>query len=272
METIQVAMLALVQGITEFLPISSSAHLILAPLLVGYPLQGLAFDVAVHLGTLLAVIGYFRHEVVGIAGAMLGTLPHRDQKAPPQARLGWLIIVATLPVLILGLPLKAVLEVLRQDDELIAFVIAATTIGFALVLWWADIRGQRDRDEHDLGWRDALIIGIMQAMAIIPGTSRSGITITAGLLLGLTRAAASRFSFLLAIPTILMAGLIATLDLLGAPEPVDWWTLWLGATLSFVVAYLTIHFFLKFIERLSMLPFVLYRLLLGGAILVLLNL
>lgn len=270
MDTVQTLLLALVQGVTEFLPISSSAHLILAPLLIGYPLQGLAFDVAVHLGTLLAVMGYFRREVIGMATAMLGSLRGRDA-ATPDARLGWMIVIATVPVIILGLPLKSVLEVLRSDDNLVALVIAATTIGFGLLLWWADARGRRHRTEHSIRWRDALLIGLAQVTAIIPGTSRSGITITAALLLGLTRQAASRFSFLLAIPTILMAGLVSAMDLLASVEPVDWQALWLGAMVSFVVAYLTIHFFLAFIERVSMLPFVVYRLLLGAVILVLLN-
>jgi undecaprenyl-diphosphatase len=178
-----------------------------------------------------------------------------------------MIVLATAPLLVLGLPLKGVLEALREDDRLLALVIAATTIAFGLLLWISDVRGRRVRDEHSVGWKDALIVGVLQAIAIIPGTSRSGITITAGLFLGLTRQAASRFSFLLSIPTIVMAGALETLDLVQSPDPVDWTPLWLGALLSFVVAYLTIHFFLAIIERISMLPFVLYRFLLGAVIL-----
>ena len=270
METEQIVLLALVQGITEFLPISSSGHLILTPLLFGYALQGLAFDVAVHLGTLLAVIGYFRREVTAMAGAAAAGLLRRE--ASPEAHLAGMLGLATLPVVVLGLPLKGLLEGLRADAHLIALIVASTTIGFGALLWWADARGRRNRDESGIGWREALIIGLLQALAIFPGTSRSGITITGGLLLGLTRRAASRFSFLLAIPTILMAGALETLDLVQSTETVDWRALWLGSAVSFVVAYLTIHFFLRFIERVSMLPFVLYRFLLGGAILVLLYL
>ncbi|NEX21680.1 undecaprenyl-diphosphate phosphatase [Thiorhodococcus mannitoliphagus] len=266
METIQILLLGFVQGITEFLPISSSGHLVLAPLLFGYELQSLAFDVSVHLGTLAAVILYFRHEVVRMVLAVMGSMRTRRLE-DPDARLGWMLLLATLPVVLLGLPLKSVLEYLRQDETLIALVIAGTTIGFGLLLWWADWSGRRSRDEYSIGWRDAVIVGLMQAVAIIPGTSRSGITITAGLMLGLTRQAASRFSFLLAIPTILMAGALETLDLLEAQDPTDWSALGLGGAVSFVVAYLTIHFFLRFIERISMLPFVLYRFLLGGVIL-----
>lgn len=265
METIQILLLGFVQGVTEFLPISSSGHLVLTPLLFGYALQSLAFDVAVHLGTLAAVMLYFRQEIVRMTLAVFASVRTR-RIDDPDARLGWVIIIATIPVVLLGLPLKAVLEFLREDDRLIALVIAATTIGFGMLLWWADFSGKRNRDEYSLTWKDALIIGLLQAIAIIPGTSRSGITITAGLLLRLGRRAASRFSFLLAIPTILMAGALETLDLLEAPGPTDWFALSLGAAISFLVAYITIHFFLRFIERVSMLPFVLYRFLLGGVI------
>jgi undecaprenyl-diphosphatase len=271
MVSIQIALLAFVQGLTEFLPISSSGHLILTPLLFGYELQDLSFDVAVHVGTLLAVVLYFRREIASMALAMTGGLL-RQELAPERvkdARLGWMVIIATLPVLVLGLPLKSVLEVLRADDTLIALVIAGTTIGFGLLLRYADWRGSRRLDEYAINWVAALVIGLFQAIAIIPGTSRSGITMTAGLFIGLTRHAASRFSFLLSIPTILLAGAVATKDLLDASGPVDWTALGLGALLSFMVAYLTIHFFLRFIERISMLPFVLYRLLLGGVILAL---
>jgi undecaprenyl-diphosphatase len=268
LETIQIVLLALVQGITEFLPISSSGHLILTPLLFGYELQSLAFDVALHLGTLAAVMLYFRREIATMTIAVLHSLRTRRFNAP-DARLGWMIILATLPVILLGLPLKSVLEVLRDDPALVALVVASTSIGFGLLLWWADFSGKRARDEYGVGWKAALFVGVMQAIAIIPGTSRSGITITAALMLGLTRKAASRFSFLLAIPTIIMAGSLETLDLVQAGEPVDWMSLLLGATLSFVFAYLTIHYFLKFIERISMLPFVIYRVLLGAVILML---
>lgn len=269
MDALQILILSFVQGITEFLPISSSGHLILTPLLFGYELQSLAFDVALHLGTLGAVMLYFRRELIAMTRAVLGSLRTRRFLADPDARLGWMIVLATLPVVLLGLPLKSLLEILRDDPTLVALVVAGTSIGFGLLLWWADWRGRRVRDEFSIGWKDALLVGLMQAVAIIPGTSRSGITITAALLLGLTRQAASRFSFLLAIPTILMAGALETLDLVQAAEPVDWTSLWLGAGLSFVFAYLTIHFFLRFIERISMLPFVIYRLLLGGVILML---
>jgi undecaprenyl-diphosphatase len=265
MDLVQIVLLACVQGLTEFLPISSSGHLIVTPLLFGYALQSLAFDVAVHVGTLAAVVLYFRQELLQMTVAAGLSLRTRSL-ADPSARLAWMVVVATLPILALGFPLKALLELLREDARLIGLVIAGTTIGFGLLLWLADRIGRRLRDEYSLGWTGALVIGLFQAIAIVPGTSRSGITMTAGLFIGLTRHAASRFSFLLSIPTILIAGLLETKALLESPGPVAWGELWLGAALSFAVAYLTIHFFLRFIERISMFPFVLYRIALGTLI------
>ncbi len=264
MEMLQILILAAVQGLTEFLPISSSAHLILAPRVMGYADQGLAFDVAVHVGSLVAVVGYFHREVIAIGGDFLRSLGH-PMSGSEDARLGWMIILATIPVGLFGLVMKSLVE----DDLRAPVVIAATTLVFGMLLLVADRLGKRQRDEYSINWSDALLIGAFQAIAIIPGTSRSGITMTAGLLLGLTRQAASRFSFLLSIPAILMSGGFVTLDLIQSEIAVDWTSLILGALLSCIVAYLCIHFFLQFIERIGMLPFFIYRLILGGAILLL---
>jgi undecaprenyl-diphosphatase len=259
-EWLQILVLALVQGLTEFLPISSSAHLILSPYLFGFPDQGLAFDVAVHVGSLGAVTAYFWPELLRIAQAMLGQAAGRP--ATTEARLGWLIILATVPVVIAGLLLKGLVETEFRSPLLIA----GTTIAFGLALLWADLTGRRQRDEHSLSLRDALVIGLMQAVALVPGTSRSGITMTAGLLLGLTREAAARFSFLLSIPTILMSGGLVTLELITSETYVDWLDLFLALCLSFLAAYACIALFLKVIERIGMLPFVVYRLVLGVVI------
>jgi undecaprenyl-diphosphatase len=261
-DLLQILILAAVQGLTEFLPISSSAHLILAPLVSGYADQGLAFDVAVHVGTLAAVIWYFRHEVVAITGDFSRTLAAPGRRSR-DARLGWMIIIATLPVGLFGLLMKSLVE----TDLRAPLVIAVTTIGFGILLLAADRLGKRSRDEYAIGWRDALVIGLFQAMAIIPGTSRSGATMTAGVFLGLTRKAASRFSFLISIPTIILSGGLLPLDLMQSDAPEAWGSIALGMALAFAAAYLCIHYFLQFIERIGMLPFVLYRLLLGGAIL-----
>lgn len=261
METIHVFILAVTQGLTEFLPISSSAHLILAPRAFGFTDQGLAFDVAVHLGSLLAIIGYFRRDLRVMLGDFFNSLTSNGQ-ATENSRLVWLVVLATVPIVIFGALFKSLVE----TDLRTPLVIAATTIGFGLLLLWADLRVKHQRDEHQLNWKDGLIIGLFQVLAIIPGTSRSGITMTAGLMLGLSRQAASRFSFLLAIPTILMSGALVTLELLQRDTPVEWNDLILGIALSLIAAYACIHYFLRFVERIGMLPFVIYRLLLGAAI------
>ncbi len=261
MEILHILILALVQGVTEFLPISSSAHLILMPHLFGFPDQGLAFDVAVHIGSLLAVITYFRKELTVMTGDFFRALGAPEQ-ATENSRLAELLLLATLPIVVFGGMLITVVE----TDLRSATVIAGATVLFGLLLFWVDIRGRKERSEFSLSWKDALIIGLFQALAIIPGTSRSGITITAGLMLGLTREAASRFSFLLAIPTILLSGGLVTLEMLRSPDPVIWQELVLGAGLSFVAAYLCIEFFLRLIGRSGMLPYVIYRLILGGVI------
>jgi undecaprenyl-diphosphatase len=264
MTDFQILVLALVQGLTEFLPISSSGHLILAPYLFGFADQGLAFDVAVHFGSLIAVVTYFRRDLVRIAvGWLAALLP--GQPSSPESRLGWAVIVGTLPVVVGGILLKSLVE-----GELRApWVIAATTILFGLLLGWVDLRAVRRDGLDRMDLRAALLIGASQVLALIPGTSRSGITMTAGLALGFTRAAASRFSFLLSIPTILASSIVIIGDLARAPAPVDWPALGLGVLLSGAAAFVAIRLFLRFIERIGMWPFVIYRLLLGGMILIL---
>jgi len=258
MDFIQLLVLAIVQGLTEFLPVSSSAHLILVPILSGWPDQGLAFDVAVHLGTLSAVVFYFRIELIRMLNDWVKSLTTRKQT--PDSILAWGVIIGTIPVGIVGLLFKDFIETSLRSP----LVIATTTILFGLTLWWADAYGKRDRDENTLNLKDILIIGCAQALALIPGTSRSGITMTAALFLGLTRAAAARFSFLLSIPAILLPGLLKTVDLVKSSESVEWNTLLLGALISGITAFIVIHFFLKLLEKTGMFPYVIYRFLLGG--------
>ncbi len=258
MDGLQITILALLQGLTEFLPISSSAHLILAPRLFGYDDQGLAFDVAVHIGSLLAVITYFRHELVTMRQDFFGSFGANGRKTE-HSRLAWMIILSTLPILLFG---KLAVS-LVQNDLRSTSVIATTTILFGLLLYWADRRGRQTRDEWSIRWKDALIIGLFQALAIIPGVSRSGITMTAGMMLGMTREATSRFSFLLSIPTIIMSGILVTMELLDSPVAPDWSSMALGILLAFLSSWLCIHVFLRLIERIRMTPFVIYRLLLG---------
>jgi undecaprenyl-diphosphatase len=263
MDYLHAIFLALLQGLTEFLPISSSAHLILLPRLLGWADQGLAFDVAVHIGTLTAVVAYFRHDVLCLLLAWVKSCVRWQLNA--DARLAWLVVLGTVPVALTGLLFHDFIESNLRSP----LVIAAATIGFGLLLGLSDLRGEKRRTETSLTFVDVLWIGLAQALALIPGTSRSGITMTAALALGLTRSAAARFSFLLSVPVILMAGGYESLQLLQQAEPVAWGPILLGTVVSGVSAYLSIHFFMRLIEKVGMLPFVVYRLLLGGFLLLL---
>ena len=254
---LQTFILAVVQGFTEFLPISSSGHLILVPALLGWPDQGLAFDVAVHVGSLLAVMLYFRREIVLLVRDWVGSLCGRPTTA--YSRLAWAIGLSMIFVGIAGFYGEEIInQWLRQPIP-----IALATIGFGLLLWWADYYGKRERSIEEIRWRDVVVIGIAQAIALIPGTSRSGITMTAGLIVGLTREAAARFSFLMGIPVILLAGLWKGRSLASGEVDVDWGILITAIVVSAVVAFICIHWFLGFLRRFSLLPFVIYRCLLG---------
>ena len=261
MDTLQIVVLALVQGLTEFLPISSSAHLILVPQLVqDWPDQGLAFDVSVHVGTLSAVLIYFRRELVPMTVDWFSSLVTRRQTM--NSMLAWAVLFGTIPVGLVGLLFKHVIETELRSP----LVIAVATIVFGLLLWVSDATGKRIRDEYTITWKDVFMIGCAQAIALIPGTSRSGITMTAGLMVGLTREAAARFSFLLSIPVIVLSGGLIGKDLVEQAVPVDWHAIITGVLLAGMSAYLCIHFFLKLLERMGMLPFVIYRLILGGVL------
>ena len=259
MDWIQAVLLAILQGLTEFLPISSSAHLILPAQLLGWVEQGLAFDVAVHVGSLIAVLIYFRKEVVEMVIAWFDWV--FKGKKSPNGRLAWAVIWGTVPVGLVGLTLShfnIVENYLRATE-----VIAVTTILFALVLWWADNRAQQIRDEHTLSAKDILFIGCSQAIALIPGTSRSGITMTSALLLGLERTAAARFSFLLSIPAIVLAGGLESYELATSELSVDWALIFVGASVSAIAAIACIHYFLILLDKVGFKPFIFYRLALG---------
>ncbi len=259
MELLQTILLGLVQGITEFLPISSSAHLILPFEILGWPDQGLAFDVAVHLGTLIAVLAYFWRDLLDLLVGLLKKLggnPNADGDFAVN------LIAASIPIVVIGLLAKN----LVQNELRSAAVIAVSTIVFGIVLYAADRLGQRSRQSSELNLSHAIMIGFAQCLALIPGTSRSGITMTAALFLGYERQAASRISFLLAIPTILGASLLLLLDLANSVAPVAWDQLLIGMSVSGVTAYLCIRLFLETIEKIGFLPFVIYRLVVGLAL------
>lgn len=257
MDPIQLVVLSLLQGITEFLPISSAAHLILVPALTDWRDQGLAFDIAVHVGTLIAVLAYFRHDVAALVRG--GLAPLAGRAPDTRGRLAWLLVLATVPVGLAGLAFKDVVETTLRAPAVIAWA----SIGFGLLLLAADRLGARRRDEATLGWRGALLIGVFQALALVPGTSRSGITMTAGLLLGLDREASARFSFLLAIPVVALSGLLQAAELAAAGGATPWGALALAMALAAASAWLCIHLFLRFIACIGMAPFVVYRVALG---------
>lgn len=265
MSVLEILILALVQGLTEFLPISSSGHLILVPLLTGWVDQGLSFDLAVHLGSLVAVVAYFRHEIIRVVRDWSASLVTRRQTE--HSRIGWAVLWGTVPVGIAGLVFKDLIETTMRTPDTGAIVIACSMIGFGLLLGLADWRFRGEREERDMRWSDVLVIGIAQALALIPGTSRSGITMTAALFMGFSRESAARFSFLLSIPVIVLATGLQLLDLRDPSVAVDWRALWLGTVVAGVSAYACIHFFLAFITRLGMQPFVAYRLILGAILL-----
>lgn len=258
---LQIVVLAVVQGLTEFLPVSSSGHLILVPHLTGWPDQGLMMDVAVHVGSLAAVLIYFWRDVLAMLGGLFNWLRGRRS---PGARLAGQILLGTIPALIIGFLLTRYTGgALRQVQ-----VVAWTMVVFAIVLWFADRYGMTiNRLEH-MSWAQALIIGLAQCLAFVPGTSRSGITMVAGRLMGYQRSEAARFSFLLSIPAIAAAGIWEGRHLLEPDAAHSLVELAWGIGLSALTALLAIAFMMTWLRRATFLPFVVYRLLLGAGLLI----
>jgi undecaprenyl-diphosphatase len=255
---------AIVQGITEFLPISSSGHLVLVPLLTGWPDQGLVIDVAVHVGTLGAVLIYFWRDTKGLSLAVLASLglgaANRALKGTDYKAMLWILVLATIPVVIFG----AVFAVTGLAGSLrTASIIGATSVIFGVALYWADHRFTANKTLDQITIRDGLMIGLAQVLALIPGTSRSGITMTMARRLGFARPDAARFSMLLAIPTILAAGLLAGIKLVAEGADGQWQDALIGAGLSFFTALAAIHFLMRWLARANMNIFVYYRVVLG---------
>lgn len=260
MTNLQVIILAIVQGLTEFLPISSSGHLVLVPNFFAWSDQGLAFDVAVHFGSLLAVLAFFRQDIVALVQGGLQVLGGKVESVESRLALG--IALGTVPAAIAGLLFVDWIEQNLRSPAVIVFTLS----GYAILMIIADRYGRRERNISELTLRDAVIIGLAQALALVPGTSRSGITITAGRFLGFERQDAARFSFLLAVPVILLATLFSLIGLLTSGEPVAWGQLAIGVAVSAIVAYLSIEFFMRFVSRIGLLPFAVYRLVLAAII------
>ena len=261
MTWLQIIVLAVVQGLTEFLPVSSSGHLILVPALFGWADQGLAFDIAVHTGSLGAVCVFFRNDITGLfhgAGDIIGGRP-----GTLQARMAWSVGIGTIPAAVTGLLLASWIAANLRSP----LIVVATLAAYGLLMALADRFAPRDRDLSSIGVRDAVVIGMAQALALVPGTSRSGITITAGRLLGFRRQDAARFSFVLSAPVILLATIYEVVMLITGDVQVAWDNLAAAALISGIVAYLSIDLFMRFVSALGLLPFAIYRLVLTGVIL-----
>lgn len=261
-------LLGILQGLTEFLPISSSAHLRVATELMGIGDAGAAFTAITQIGTEAAVIVFFWRDIVRIIGRWFGSLTGAVPRTDPDALMGWWIILGTIPIVILGLLFQDQIEGTLRS----LWFVAISLIVFGLLLGIADRVGRRVRPLEKLTWKHGLIFGLAQALALIPGVSRSGGTITVGLFLGYKREAAARYSFLLAIPAVLGSGFYQVFKALKAPESGTPMSLTLiAAVVAFVVAIFVIGLFMKYISKGSFLPFVIYRVLLGIAIIVLLS-
>lgn len=261
MTELQVIVLAIVQGLTEFLPISSSGHLVLVPAFFGWTDQGLAFDVAVHFGSLIAVLVFFRKDILALLRGGFEVLGLNVKTIESRMALG--IGLGTIPAAIAGLMFADWIASNLRSPMVVVYTLA----GYAILMVLADRYGRKSREIASVQVKDAVLIGLAQALALIPGTSRSGVTISAAMALGFERQDAARFSFLLAVPVILLATLYSLFGLLSAEIDVAWGQIAIGVTVSAIVAYLSIEFFMRFVSRIGLLPFAIYRLVLAAVIL-----
>ncbi len=280
MTFLQLLLIAVVQGITEFLPISSSGHLILIPYLTDFSDQGPLIDVAVHVGSLLAIIVYFFKDVVVLARGGFASIG--IGRAPEARKLFWWIVLGTIPAVVFGLSIKmglfngfaeSVFGVTIVDGDLMASIrftdlIAFNLIFYGILLGVADFFGREDKVFENMTWRDGLLVGLAQALAIIPGTSRSGVTMTAARALGYSRFESARFSFLLSIPAVAGAGVLIVPEIFEAGATLAWDAL-IAGVLTFIAAFLTMAFLMNFLKKASMLVFVIYRIAMGAALLAL---
>ena len=259
MDIIQTITLALIQGLTEFLPISSSAHLVILPKFLDWPDQGLAFDVILHFATLCAIIFYYRATLVVISKDFFSSIVNRRLEG--EAMLAWAILLGTIPVGLTGIFFADYIESNFRSYQVVAFA----TIFFGILLGFSDwIQKTIGKSRDFIRGSDILIIGCFQALALVPGVSRSGITITAALFIGLSRALSIKYAFLLSIPVITLATLLKAFELSTVASQVDWTLLLMGFIIAFIAAYTTIVFFIRLVERIGFMPFVIYRILLGA--------
>lgn len=256
METLQIVVLSIIQGITEFLPISSSGHLVILPIIVNWPEQGMLFDTALHVGTLMAVMVYFRQQVFTLC---VGLKDFLCFKITDSSRLFLLLSLSTLPMVVIGVCIQSSVEMFARS----LIVVGVASIFYGLLLYYVDVR--MPEKPQKLNRKHAFVYGLFQVLAAIPGTSRSGICMTAGRIMGFSRIEATRYSMLMAIPLIMLIGIYGFIG--DFETPFNWQTaapeLLSGIALSFVSALLAIHLLMKWVERVGFLPFVVYRVLLG---------
>jgi undecaprenyl-diphosphatase len=257
MTLIQLVVLALIQGLTEFLPVSSSAHLILGSKAFGWPDQGLVYDTATHLGTLFAVIVYFRADLIQMGQAWLA--PVQTEQDRQHRSMTVYLALASIPVLLVAALAHEYVEEYLRDVR----VIALSTLFFGVLLWLAHIIGPSQRKIEDFSLKSALVIGLAQAFALVPGASRSGVTITAARFLGFTPDAAARFSFLLAIPVVAAAGIFGAGRIASGDSHIEWLQFFIAVLVAGLAGWVCIAVFLALLKRVGLMPFVIYRLLLG---------
>jgi len=257
--------LGVVQGLTEFLPISSSAHILIVSRLFGWGDPGAAFTAVSQIGTETAVLIYFRKDIARIISTWFRSFRDTELRSSLDARMGWYVIVGTIPIAVLGLTFAPIIETAARNLWLVASVL----IGFGIVLGLADRLGSKIKELESLNVRDGVLFGLGQALALIPGVSRSGATISVGLAMGYSRYAATRYAFLLAIPAVLASGLYEATKI-GTDPNVQWGQTLVATAIALVIGYLVISWLIKWVTTRSFMPFVIYRVVLGGAILVLL--
>lgn len=262
---LQAIVLGISQGLTEFLPISSTAHTLIVSKLLGWPDPGAAFTAVTQVGTELAVVIYFRQDIARILKAWFSSLTKKSERANPDAKMGWYVIIGTIPIGIAGLALKSSIETTARN----LWLVAATLIVMGILLGLADRFARHTKSEADINTKNAVLFGLGQALALIPGVSRSGATITAGLAMGFKRDVAARYSFLLAIPAVFASAALTAGDI-SSDSFVNWPATIVATIVAFVVGYLVIASLMKYLQTRTFLPFVIYRIALGSLLMVLL--
>ena len=262
---LQAIVLGISQGLTEFLPISSTAHTLIVSKLLGWPDPGAAFTAVTQVGTELAVVIYFRQDIARILKAWFASLTKKSERANPDAKMGWYVIIGTIPIGIAGIAFKSSIETTARN----LWLVAATLIVMGILLGLADRFAKHTKSEADINTKNAVLFGLGQALALIPGVSRSGATITAGLAMGFKRDVAARYSFLLAIPAVFASAALTAGDI-SSDSFVNWPATIVATIVAFVVGYFVIASLMKYLQTRTFLPFVIYRIALGSLLMVLL--